>query len=467
MQRTAAKRHDWLKTPFKYCPGGICAPRGFLAAAERAGLKKTGLDLAIIVSDRLASAAACFTKNCCAAAPVTVSREHLKKSKGCARAILVNSGCANAGTGDRGMQDVRSTVDALARSLDLPATSILVCSTGVIGLPLQAERITAKLPACVSRLSRKEETRAAQAITTTDTVLKIESIALQAGDRTVRIGGIAKGAGMIHPDMATMLAFITTDAALSPALLQRCLKWCVDRSFNCITVDGDTSTNDTVIALANGASGVQVAKDLANTRTDGETRRRGDAGIQRRGDGAARLSASPRLRLSPSLRRGISASPRPRVLVPEALFRAALLEVCQRLARKIAWDGEGSTQHLEIRVTGARSFEQARNVGRSIGRSNLVKTAIYGHDPNWGRVLSAAGASGERIDSSRVQLAVDGQVVAERGVLKYFPDSVFNSVWKKKKIEIAVDLGLGEENATCWSCDLSHEYVDINASYRT
>jgi glutamate N-acetyltransferase/amino-acid N-acetyltransferase len=454
--------------PWRNCPGGICAARGFLAAAERAGLKKAGLDLTIIVSDRPASAAACFTRNRCAAAPVTVSREHLKKNKGRARAILANSGCANAATGERGLQDTRSTVDALARSLDLPPSSILVCSTGVIGLPLQADRIIAKLPVCVSRLSRKQARRAAQAIATTDSVLKIESIAFQAASGAVRVGGIAKGAGMIHPDMATMLAFITTDAAISPAMLQRCLTWCVERSFNCITVDGDTSTNDTVILLANGASGVEVMEEPASGRIDSRTRRHGDTGAivasPRPRVPASRLSLSPRP-LIPASKPAVSSHLQDQVCEDD--FRAALLEVCQRLARKIAWDGEGATHQLEIRVTGARSFEQARNVGRSIGRSNLVKTAIYGHDPNWGRVLSAAGASGERIDSSRVQLAIDGQVVAEGGVLKYLPDSVFTSVWKKKKIEIAIDLGLRDANATCWSCDLSHQYVDINASYRT
>jgi glutamate N-acetyltransferase/amino-acid N-acetyltransferase len=457
----SARQRDRLKIPFKNCRGGICAPQGFLAAAERAGLKKAGLDLAIIFSDAPASAAACFTLNQCAAAPVQLCRRHLKEGSGKARAILINSGCANAGTGLQGVRDARSTVNAVAQTLNIPLTSVLVCSTGVIGLRLQAQRIIAALPACARRLSRKEGARAARAILTTDTVLKVESLAFKMGGRAVRIGGIAKGAGMIHPDLATMLAFITTDASIAPARLQEHLNWCVERSFNCITVDGDTSTNDTVIALANGASGIDVGKDT---------------GMGRHGD-TGTLTASPRRRVTASSATNLqkdlslyfSASPRRRVTAsayPE-LFRAALLEICQRLARKIAWDGEGSTHHLEIEVTGAKSFRQARNVGRSIGRSNLVKTAIYGHDPNWGRVLSAVGASGERIVQSRIRLSVNQRVVAEQGVLKNIADSVFDPIWRKKRIHIAVDLGLGEHRAVCWSCDLSHEYVDINASYRT
>jgi glutamate N-acetyltransferase/amino-acid N-acetyltransferase len=414
MKARKGKTESQPATRWKNCPGGICAPQGFLAAAGRAGLKKAGLDVTVIMSDRDASAAACFTQNKCVAAPVELSQRHLKKSGGRARAVLVNSGCANAATGAPGVDSAHSTVKALARFLDVPESSILVCSTGVIGLPLQAERIIAALPACLARLSRAEAKRAAQAITTTDTVVKIESIEFFSGADAARIGGMAKGAGMIHPDMATMLAFITTDARIEPKQLRQCLQWCVDRSFNCITVDGDTSTNDTVIVLANGAAAVDVRRGLDYLR-----------------------------------------------------FRDALLEVCQRLARKVAWDGEGATHHLEIRVTGARSFSQAQSVGRSVGRSNLVKTAIYGHDPNWGRVLSAVGASGERLNIKRVRLSVDSTVVAENGVLKNYPDAFFLRVWKKKRIEFSVDLGLGPHAVTCWSCDLSHEYVDINASYRT
>jgi glutamate N-acetyltransferase/amino-acid N-acetyltransferase len=305
---------------------------------------------------------------------------------------------------------------------------VLVCSTGVIGVPLDSGKIIAALPSCVAHLNRNYGEKAAEAICTTDTVAKIESIEFKAGGREVRIGGIAKGAGMIHPDMATMLAFITTDAHITSSRLQRNLNWCVERSFNCITVDGDTSTNDTVLVLANGASGVDVS----------------------------RLAVAGR---APAARRPASD--------PGGIFVDALLEVCRRLARKIAWDGEGATHHLEIAVGGGRTFEQARNVGRSIGRSNLVKTAIYGHDANWGRVLSAAGAAGERIDASRVLLRVDGKIVASGGIVRNAPDSVYADVWNKKRIRIDMDLGLGSASAVCWSCDLSHKYIDINGSYRT
>ena len=436
--RAVSEAREGSEFGWKNCHGGICAPHGFTAGAVSAGLKKEGLDLVVLLSDRISSAAACFTGNRCAAAPVKLCREHLRQNKGWARAVLVNSGCANAATGFRGMQDARATVQALAGQLQVPASSVLVCSTGVIGLPLEVDKIFGALPRCLQRLGRNRGRDAARAIATTDTILKIESICLQVKDGTIRIGGIAKGAGMIHPDMATMLAFVTTDAAISPGRLQRELHWCVDRSFNCITVDGDTSTNDTVIALANGASGVAADEQGAIMREGVGTRR---------GEG------------EPVVRTGMT--------VPMPLFRAGLLEVCQRLARKIAWDGEGATHHLEIQVSGARDFEQARGVARAIGRSNLVKTAIYGHDPNWGRVLSAAGASGEDVSGSRMRLAVDGRVVAEQGVLKRIPDAVFLPIWKKKKIRFSLDLSLGDSSATCWSCDLSHKYIDINASYRT
>jgi glutamate N-acetyltransferase/amino-acid N-acetyltransferase len=400
---------------WKNVPGGICSPRGFVASAEYAGLKKSGLDVAVIFSERPASVAACFTKNRCPAAPVELSRRHLRLGRGRGQAILANSGCANAATGLEGLRHARRSVQELAKGLNIPVSSVLVCSTGVIGLPLAVDKLIAVLPRCLAGLNPGKGKRAAEAISTTDTVLKIESIEFQEGGRAVRIGGIAKGAGMIHPDMATMLAFITTDAAIPPAQLQRDLNWCVERSFNSITVDGDTSTNDTVIVLANGAAGA----------------------VKKR----SRESGSR--------------------------FRAALLEVCRRLARKIAWDGEGATYHLEIQVGGARSFEEARNVGRSIGRSNLVKTAIYGKDPNWGRLLSAVGASGEVLNASRLNLSVNGKRVAEKGVLKNLPDAAFASIWKKKRIRFQIELGQGKEQAVCWSCDLSHEYIDINGSYRS
>ena len=434
-------------------------PRGFRYAAIACGLKKNGgLDLALIVSDKPATAAAVFTTNRVQAAPVQLSREHVRRAAGRMRAIVVNSGNANCSTGAVGMVASRKTARALARQLGCAPEQSIVCSTGVIGVPLRVEKIVAALPGLRANLAATPQAFASvtRAIMTTDTQPKWAAARCRIGGRTVRLLGCAKGAGMIHPQMATMLAFIVTDAAIAPALLRRALREVADRTFNCITVDGDTSTNDTLAVLANGASGARV------------------------GAGSSRPSW---------LKRG----GRPKAAPADyGRFVAALESVCQRLALAIVADGEGAQRVVEITVRGAASAQAADAIARTIANSPLVKTALAGADPNWGRILAAAGraplAARDRFDPERVEIRVAGIKMYSRGRALPFDEGLAHRKMLASYVPIIVDLNqqqrkwkhenrtsarrirhssLATHHCTIWTCDFTQDYVTINASYRT
>ena len=402
------------KSPkWRVIKGGVTAPEGFLAAGVSAGIKAKGLDLAVIFSSQPASAAGVFTLNQVRAAPVVLSRENLKLSRGRARAILINSGCANACTGERGMRDSVLSTQRLASHLKVDSRQILVASTGVIGDFLPVQKMLKGIATAVSSLNSQGGSAAAQAIMTTDTREKSFSVETRIDGHIVRIGGIAKGAGMIHPNMATMLSAITTDVRIAPGQLNKILHRVIERTFNCLTVDGDSSTNDTVFIMANGASQA-VISDVSTC----------------------------------------------------AVFEQGLEMLCEELAKSIARDGEGATKFVEVLVQGARDFESARRVAKAIANSSLVKTALFGEEFNWGRILCAAGYSGVPFAPERIALSLNGVPVFRDG-------SPVGSTTRKRAekamkahdLQIAVYLGEGRQQARVWTCDLSHAYVDINGSY--
>ena len=392
--------------------GGITAPQGYLAAGVSAGIKKKGLDLAVVFSSQPASAAGIFTLNRVQAAPVLLSRENLKNSRGRARAILINSGCANACTGEQGMQDALVSTRCLASHLNVDPSQVLVASTGVIGNFLPVPKMLKGIASAVSSLNSKGGTAAVRAIMTTDTREKSIAIEGRIGGKTVRIGGMAKGSGMIHPQMATMLAAITTDAQVAPGELGRFLRRAADRTFNCLTIDGDTSTNDTLLVMANGASGAAI----------GDSR-------------------------------------------SKAFFEKGLAMVCEELAKSIARDGEGATKFVEILVKGTADFEAARKVAKTIAHSPLVKTALYGEELNWGRILCAVGYSGVPFDPERITLSLNGIPLFRGGSPAAATRARAEKAIKSHDLRIEVDLCEGRESAKVWTCDLSHDYVNINASY--
>jgi len=371
-------------------------PQGFKTTAVAAGIKKSGLDLGLIVSDRPATAAAVFTKNAFPAAPVLVSRENLLESGHMLRAILVNSGNANACNGADGLAVARSCAAQLAGKLGCAPSEIFVSSTGVIGRQLSAEKICTAIPGLISAPCNIAEF--SRAIMTTDTFPKVASSEVNG----VRVFGFAKGSGMIHPNMATMLSFIVTDAKIDFTDLDTALRHAVDRSFHSITVDGDTSTNDTVAVLANGASGI-----------------------------------TPK---------------------PEA-FTAQLMDVCQQLAKSIARDGEGASKFVELAVEGAPSDEAAREIARCVARSPLVKTAIYGSDPNWGRLVAAVGNSGVPLASDQIEIYIDN-VSMIHGDLEAAQKRM-----REKEIHLRIVLHSGTGRATVWTCDFTEGYIRINADY--
>jgi glutamate N-acetyltransferase/amino-acid N-acetyltransferase len=391
--------------------GGITKPRGFRAAGVSAGIKPHGLDLALIVSDRPAAAAAVFTTNRAQAAPVVVSREHLSASGGVARAVIINSGCANACTGEAGVRAAREMAAETARAVDCPAEQVLVASTGVIGVSLDIEKIRRGIPSALASLG--DGSAAARAIMTTDPFPKESAARVTIGGREIAIGGMAKGSGMIEPMMATMLAFVTTDAAVPPALLDRALREAVHDTFNAITVDGECSTNDCVVLLANGASGAEIDQSTYQE------------------------------------------------------FAGAVRQVCLRLALGIVRGGEGATKLVTVNVTGAASPADARRAAKAIANSLLVKTAIHGGDPNWGRLIAVAGRAGVEFELSRaavrigpIELFKDGRPYDEAA-----PEAA--RYLRNDDILVSVDLGAGTASTTVWTCDLSAEYVRINAEYRT
>jgi glutamate N-acetyltransferase / amino-acid N-acetyltransferase len=392
----------------------ITAPKGFRAAATAAGIKNEGLDLALIVADWGCSAAAVFTTNRAQAAPVVVSREHL--AGGQARAVVVNAGCANAGTGDQGLRDARETASLVAREIGCRPGEVVVASTGVIGVGLPMDKLRSGIAHVIPSLSREGGADAARAILTTDTRPKevVVEFALE-GERAT-IGAMAKGSGMIAPNMATMLAFFTTDAALDPRLLHRALREAVGVSLNRITVDGDTSTNDMAVVLASGALPVKAIM---------EEGREYDA------------------------------------------FRSALTEAARNIAGMIVRDGEGATRVAEVRVEGARLESEADRIARTVAESPLVKTALNGGDPNWGRVLAAVGRSGVDLDMGQVDLFLGDVWVAEGGRARGYDEARARQALAEDPIRIRIRLKEGRASGWMWTCDLSHGYVDINAHYRS
>jgi glutamate N-acetyltransferase / amino-acid N-acetyltransferase len=394
-------------------------PHGFRFAATACGLKKTGaLDLALFSSDVPASAAAVFTQNLVVAAPVLISKQHLRASRGRMRAVIVNAGNANCATGDAGHTAAQRTVLETAKRLNCRADELFVCSTGVIGVPLPVEKILRALP----KLSRNRRASARSfaelslAICTTDTRPKTASATFPMAGKRIHLVGCAKGAGMIHPNMATTLAFVTTDAAIAPSLLQKTLQDVTSQTFNAISVDGDTSTNDTLLVLANGGAG------------------------------------------APTIKKGSKA---------HHAFTVALEDVCRSLALQIVADGEGAQRVIEIEVRGAKSQAAARRIAETIATSPLVKTAFAGGDPNWGRVFAAAGRSGVRFDPSRVEITMAGIPVLRRGQPLDFNERAASNRLLADHVHIVVHLHTGTAAARYWTCDFTAEYVRINASYRT
>jgi glutamate N-acetyltransferase/amino-acid N-acetyltransferase len=391
---------------------------GFHGAATACGLKPSGaLDLALVWSDTPCAAAGVFTTNRVAAAPVMLDRELLARAPHAIRGVIANSGCANAVTGERGLADARHMAALAAAAIGAAPDQVLVLSTGVIGAYLDMTKLAAGVAALRTDTARRDPSLIARAIMTTDTRPKTAAARFTTGGREVTIRGCAKGAGMIHPDMATMLAIVTTDARIAADGLSTALRAAVARSFNRISVDGDMSTNDTVLVLASGAADVAIERDGMAT------------------------------------------------------FAAALTDVCASLARQIARDGEGATRLVEIAVRGARNEAEAHRVADSIARSSLVKTAIHGNDPNWGRILAAAGYSGADIDPERVRLAfgdgAESVVLLERGMPAGFDRAAASALLKRDPALVRLDLGLGDASATVWTCDLSAEYVRVNAEYTT
>ncbi len=400
----------------EWLTGGITAVPGILASGVAAGIKPSGKkDLALLYSSSPARAAAVFTSNQVKGAPVLVSQEHVKS--GVAQAIVASSGCSNVCTGEQGMRDAREMTKVVGDLLRIPARQVLIASTGVIGQPLPMDRIRAALPKLVKALSPQGGHAAAEAIMTTDTRPKEAAVKVEVNGRPITIGGIAKGVGMIEPHLATMFCFLTTDAAVAPAALRSALKRSVDDSFNRITVDSDQSTSDTVAILANG---------LAET---------------------APLDAGSR-----GLRQ----------------FTRALGAVTTRLARMLVEDGEGATRLVTVAVRGARTRRDAVVVARSVANSPLVKTAINGQDPNWGRIMMAIGKSPARVEADKIAVAFEDELLVERGMLRDgAKHERIRETMTRPAYTITIDLGLGRGEAHVWTCDLSEEYVRINAKYTT
>lgn len=399
----------------KNAAAGVTFPKGFKAAGVNAGIKKSGnLDLALIYTEKEAAVAGVFTKNAVAAAPVIVSREVVKGGK--AHAIVANAGCANACTGETGLANARKMAALAAAEVGCASDEVLVGSTGIIGVNLPMDKLEAGIKAAAAELSEDGSKNAGNAIITTDTYSKACSCEVEIGGQAVRFGAIAKGSGMIQPNMATMLCYITTDANISSQLMQKALSEIVEVSFNMISVDGDMSTNDTVLVLANGASG-------AAEITDG----------------------------SPEYDK----------------FYATLKEICQELSKRIAADGEGATKFLTINVSGTKTFEDAKTVAMSIAKSPLVKTAFFGEDPNWGRVICAVGYAGIPMVPEKTVIKFGGVPVYANGLGAEFNEDDIHKVMAEHDIVIDVEMGMGDAKATVWSCDFSYEYVKINGEYHT
>lgn len=387
-------------------------PKGFLASGVRAGIRRKRPDLGLIVAEDGATAAAVFTRNKFQAAPVLLSKAALKKSGGRVKAVVVNAGCANAVTGKEGLQAAKRVRTRAAELLRCGVDEIFLASTGVIGVVLPDRKIRESLPDAVNRLSNGGVDALSQAILTTDVGPKVAQASFTIGGKRGRIVGVAKGAGMIHPNMATMLSFITTDAAIALKALQNELKAAVDVSFNSISVDGDTSTNDTVLLLASGKLGNDTSAPLDD-------------------------------------------------------FRRALTRVCRDLSWMIVRDGEGAIRVMELEVTGARSERDAKLAAHAIATSPLVKTALHGGDPNWGRIIAALGRSGARFSTRKVSLSAGNVTLVRNGEPAAYREKDAARVFSRERVPLRVDLGNGNARAVILSCDFGHDYISINADYRS
>ncbi len=394
---------------------GVAYPQGFKAAGVRAGIKKSGnLDVAVIYTEKEAAVAGVFTKNQVAAAPIRVSK--IVVDTGTAHAIVANAGCANACTGEQGLRNAEKMAEIAAAELNCKSDDVVVASTGIIGVNLPMDKMEVGIKNAVKNLSREGSVNAGNAIVTTDTYSKSCATEVEIGGKLVRFGAIAKGSGMIQPDMATMLCFITTDADIDQKLLQTALSEITEVTFNMISIDGDMSTNDMVTVLANGAAG--NAKITAK-----------NADYEK--------------------------------------FYSTLESICRELSKKIAADGEGATKFLTINVSGAENFDDAKKVGMSVAKSPLVKTAFFGEDPNWGRVICAVGYSGVKINPSSTLVKFGGIEVYAHGVGVQYDEGTLKKIMAAHDIAIDIELGLGNTSATVWSCDFSYEYVKINGEYHT
>ncbi|MFR1618765.1 bifunctional glutamate N-acetyltransferase/amino-acid acetyltransferase ArgJ [Megamonas funiformis] len=394
---------------------GVTFAKGFTAAGVKAGIKKSGnLDVAVIYTKTQAVVAGTFTQNKVAAAPVYISKEVV--ATGTAHAIVANAGCANACTGQQGLDDAHKMAQIAADELGVNADDVIVGSTGVIGVNLPMDKLEAGIKDAVANLSADGSGNAGRAIITTDTHSKSVTCEFELSGKTVRMGAIAKGSGMIRPNMATMLCYITTDIAIDQTLLQKAVSGCVEKSFNMISVDGDMSTNDMVIVLANGeANNAKITEENADYQ----------------------------------------------------IFFDKLMMLCTELAKQIAADGEGASKFLTINVKGAKSFADAKTVGMAIANSPLVKTAFFGEDPNWGRVICAVGYSGADMVPEKTVVKFGGITIFANGTGATYDEKALAHVMKEKDIVIDIELNMGQEDATVWSCDLSYEYVKINGEYHT
>lgn len=394
----------------------ISAPQGFLAAGVKADMKKSGKhDVGLLYCKVPASVAGVFTQNKMAAAPVHISKAAAARDY--ARALIVNSGCANACTGDQGMLDARAMVQMTANALDIATNEVLVCSTGVIGQLLPMGKLAGGIRDVAKEIAHQDGSEFALAIMTTDTFLKKAAYEIQLGEHKVILSGVAKGAGMIHPNMATMLCFITTDVNICPKILKKMVSEIANKSFNMIVVDGDTSTNDTMLVMASNLAG--------NSCIDSEQHPFYQA------------------------------------------FYQALLTLSQDLAKLIVRDGEGATKFLEIKVKGAHDFAQAKLAAMSIAKSPLVKTAFFGKDANWGRIICAAGYSGAELDPKNVTLHIEDVCIMKSGLDTEYDKQALELIMQNTDIKITLDLAVGEQEATVWTCDFSYDYVKINAEYHT
>ena len=406
----------------KQIKGGVTAAKGYEAASTAAGIKYQGrTDMALIYSQVPCVSAGTFTTNVVKAAPVKWDRQVVDSGAG-VQAVVVNSGIANACTGEEGMGYCKETAEAAAKALNIDAAGVLVGSTGVIGMQLPMQKLVDGIQALAGKKAEGLQSGhdAALAIMTTDTVEKEMAVEIEIGGKTVTIGGMSKGSGMIHPNMCTMLAFITTDAAITKEALQKALSEDVEDTYNMISVDGDTSTNDTAILLANGLAGNQ---EITYASPEYET------------------------------------------------FKEALHMVNETLAKKMAGDGEGATALFEVKVVGAESIKQAKTLAKSVVCSNLTKAAIAGHDANWGRILCAMGYSGAQFDPEKVNLFFESKAgklqIIENGVATDYSEEVATKILSEPEITATADIKMGDYSATAWGCDLTHEYININADYRS